>query len=156
MFAQFSQLTGIESPGDDSVYDKERVLVWDLDAGKRVRAVKADRPRQAHKRHTRKYAEGELGEDRSFYFRGPDNALNLRAQNLMLFLQIAEGVDDRTWEHHLRAAHYSEWFRDVIKDSELAREAAEIEGDASLNAAESRKRISEVVSQRYTASSKGQ
>ena len=106
-------------------------MVWDLDAGKRVRAVKADRPRQAHKRHTRKYAEGELGEDRSFYFRGPDNALNLRAQNLMLFLQIAEGVDDRTWEHHLRAAHYSEWFRDVIKDSELAREAAEIEGDAS-------------------------
>jgi len=156
VFTQFCELAGIEAPGDHSLYDDDEVLVWDLDAGKQIRAVKAERPRQAHKRHTRKYAEGELGEDHSFYFRGPDNALNLRAQNLMLFLQIAEGVDDRTWEHHLRAAHYSEWFRDVIKDPELAQEAAEIEGDASLSAVESRKRISEVVTQRYTAPSKGQ
>ena len=37
--------------------------------------------------------------------------MNLRAQNLMIFLQIAEGIDDRTWEHHLRKGDYSEWFR---------------------------------------------
>ena len=73
----------------------------------------------------------------------------------MLFLQIAEGVDDRTWEHHRKAGHYSEWFRDVIKDAELAQTAAEIEEDASLDAANSRKRISEAVTQRYTAPSKG-
>jgi hypothetical protein len=42
----------------------------------------------------------------------------------MLFLQIAKGVDDRTWEHHLKAGHYSEWFRDVIKDAELAQAVA--------------------------------
>jgi hypothetical protein len=72
----------------------------------------------------------------------------------MLFLQIAEGVDDRTWEHHLRACHYSGWFRDVIKDAEFAQTAAEIEEDAGLTAAESRKRISEAVKQRYTAPSK--
>ena len=47
--------------------------------------------------------EGELGEDRGFYFRGPDGALSLRVQNLSLFLQIAAGVDDRTWLYHLRA-----------------------------------------------------
>jgi hypothetical protein len=41
--------------------------------------------------------EGELGEDKSFH-------LNLRAQNLAFFLQIAEGIDDRSWLHHLRAA----------------------------------------------------
>jgi hypothetical protein len=29
--------------------------------------------------HVRKYAAGELGPDRSFYFRGPDGRLNLRA-----------------------------------------------------------------------------
>ena len=110
---------------------------------------------QAHRRHTRKYAEGEIGADRSFYFRGPNNALNLRAQNLILFLQIAEGVDDETWEHHLRAGDYSEWFRDVIKDPELALEAAAAEEDAGLSAAESRKRISEAVTRRYTAPSKG-
>jgi hypothetical protein len=41
--------------------------------------------------------------------RGPENALNLRAQNLMIFLQLADGVDDRTWQHHLHAGDYSRW-----------------------------------------------
>jgi hypothetical protein len=104
-----------------------------------------------HKRHTRKYAEGDLGPERSFFFRGPNNDLNLRAQNLMLFLQIADGVDDRTWEHHLRAGDYSNWFRHQIKNDELAREAAEVERDFDLDIAESRRRISEAVTARYTS-----
>jgi hypothetical protein len=58
-------------------------------------------PRQQLQRHKRKYTEGELGPDRSFYFRGPENSLNLRAQNLMVFLQIADGVDDVTWMYPL-------------------------------------------------------
>ena len=53
-------------------------------------------------RHVRKYAEGELAPDRSFYFRGPDGTLNLRAQNLIVFNQMADGIDDGTWLHHLR------------------------------------------------------
>ncbi len=62
-------------------------------------------PPQAERlRHRRKYATGELGPDRSFFFTGPNNALNLRAQNLILFMQIADGVDDETWGHHLEAA----------------------------------------------------
>ena len=64
-------------------------------------------PRQAHNRHTGKYAVGDIGERESFYFRGPRNALNLRAPNLLRFLQIAEEVDDATWQHHLRAKNYS-------------------------------------------------
>ena len=47
-------------------------------------------------RHLRKYAEGELGPDRSFYFRGPENKLNLKAHNLRVFTTIAEGIDDDT------------------------------------------------------------
>lgn len=42
-------------------------------------------------RHRRKYAEGLLIPERSFYFRGPESALNLRAHNLVLFVEIAEG-----------------------------------------------------------------
>src|ERR1043166_650106 len=49
------------------------------------------------RRHRRKYAQGELGPDNSFYFRGPENRLNLRAQNLEVFLDLAQGVDDDTW-----------------------------------------------------------
>ena len=54
-------------------------------------------PRAERRRHLRKYAEGDLGADQSFYFRGPDGQANLRAQNLQLFLQLADGVDDETW-----------------------------------------------------------
>ncbi|MDP8956424.1 MAG: HAD-IIB family hydrolase [Actinomycetota bacterium] len=99
-------------------------------------------------RHRRKYAQGELG-DRSFYFRGPDGKLNLRAQNLELFLQMADGVDDETWLHHLRQHDYSKWLRDAIKDEELAREANAIE-EQNLSADQSRARIRKVIEQRYT------
>ena len=93
------------------------------------------RPKERQKRHARKYAEGELGEDRSFYFRGPEKALNLRAHNLRTFLQMAAGVDDRTWLHHLRGGEYSRWFRNAIKDEDLAAEAAAVESDRDLVAA---------------------
>jgi hypothetical protein len=102
------------------------------------------------RRHTRKYAEGELPPDRSFYFRGPDNKLNLRAQNLMLFLQMADGVDDATWEHHLRGGEYSRWFREGIKDEALAAEAEGIERRRGLSAADSRQLIRAAVERRYT------
>ena len=135
----------LPSPGEDEV------LFWQRGSSSPVRAIAAEKPRQAHKRHTRKYAEGELDEERSFYFRGPHDEMNLRAQNLMLFLQIGEGIDDRTWEHHLRAGDYSEWFRTRIGDDELADEAAEVESNSGLSAAESRKRIAAAVRRRYTA-----
>ena len=107
-------------------------------------------PRQHLRRHTRKYAEGELDEDRSFYFRGPQGRLNLRAQNLALFLQIAEGVDDPTWLHHLRAGDYSRWLAELIKDPELASDVALIEKNEALDASESRARVKEAIDRGYT------
>jgi hypothetical protein len=79
--------------------------------------ITAMTPKEKLKRHLRKYAEGELGEDKSFYFRGPKKALNLRAQNLSTFVQLADGVDDETWLHQLCLAApaaaefftYSQW-----------------------------------------------
>ena len=147
----FCNAIGADAPEHVHSAREDEVLLWAPGSNEAPRVVRAERPRQSHKRHTRKYAEGDLGTDLSFYFRGPENALNLRAQNLMLFLQIGEGVDAPTWEHHLRAGDYSAWFRSVIKDDNLAREAAEIEVDGSLNTSESRKRIREIVSRRYIA-----
>lgn len=138
------QIDGERAAPDD-------VLVWTRGAKSKAVWVKPVRPVQVHKRHTRKYAEGDLGRERSFYFRGPDNALNLRAQNLVLFLQIGEGVDDATWEHHLRAGDYSAWFRHRIKSEDLAEEAEEIEADRSLQPDESRRRIREAIEKRFTA-----
>ena len=119
-----------------------------------MKKLAAARPKEKKQRHLRKYAEGELGKDRSFFFRGPDGALNLRAQNLMTFLQLAEGVDDRTWLHHLREGAYSRWFAEAIKDQHLASEASAVERDASLTAHDSRMRIKELVARRYTAPAK--
>jgi hydroxymethylpyrimidine pyrophosphatase-like HAD family hydrolase len=108
-------------------------------------------PRAERRRHIRKYATGELDPDRSFFFRGPDKKLNLRAQNLDLFVQMAEGVDDDTWMHHLRAGDYSRWFRENIKDPDLARDAQTIEQESSLSPTESRQRIRAAIESRYTA-----
>src|SRR5207237_7909044 len=51
--------------------------------------------RVQHRRHVRKYTEGELPPDRSFYFRGPAGALNLRAAKSVRFVQLAHGRDEQ-------------------------------------------------------------
>lgn len=102
------------------------------------------------RRHHRKYAEGLLIPERSFYFRGPEGKLNLRAHNLVLFLEIAEGVDADTWQFHLDRGDYSRWFGEVIGDEELATEARAIEQQASRDADSSRARIRDAIERRYT------
>jgi hypothetical protein len=49
-----------------------------------VAAPKAD---QERRRHLLQYAQGELSPNQSFYFRGQESKLHLRAQNLETFLQ---------------------------------------------------------------------
>jgi hypothetical protein len=103
-----------------------------------------------HRRHIRKYAEGELPPDRCFYFRGKDEKLNLKAQNLVLFNQIADGVDDATWLYHLKQGDYSRWLRDGVHDDVLAEEVAEVERAKGPSAANTRKQIRELIERYYT------
>jgi len=128
-------------------------LAWWRRAGAEPVRIRSVPSRGEHRRHHRKYAEGELAPDISFYFRGPEGKLNLRAQNLILFLQLAEGVDDETWLYHLRRGEYSDWFRQVIKDEGLAAEAARIEQMTDASAEESRQLIRRAIEQRYTGPS---
>ena len=148
---QFCEATGRMPPKMELAPQADQVLVFRCKD--QIELVTACRPKEKQKRHVRKYAEGELG-DKSFYFRGPEGALNLRAQNLSIFLQLAAGVDDKTWLHHLRAGAYSQWFRDAIKDNALASEATAIERDHSLTPSDSRARIRDIVERRYTAPAK--
>jgi hypothetical protein len=62
---------------------------------------------------------------------------------------MADGVDDETWDFHLRRGDYSSWFRKDIKDEELADEAAVIEKMAGAPA-ETRAAIRAAVEKRYT------
>ncbi len=126
------------------------VLAWRRDRGEPPVEVRTIPPRTERVRHSRKYAEGDLGDDRSFYFRGPDGRLNLRAQNLAVFLQMAEGVDDATWTYHLRRGDYSSWFRRGIKDNDLADAVAPIEAEEDRSPEDSRAAIREAIETRYT------
>src|SRR5262249_17804958 len=126
------------------------VIFWSRRSPREPRRVRMTPSKAERRRHIRKYAEGELPPERSFYFRGPDEKLNLRCQNLILFLQTADGVDDETWFHHLRLGDYSQWFRERIKDAGLADEAAAVERDESLSAEQSRAEMRKLVERRYT------
>jgi len=107
-------------------------------------------PRRApHRRHLRKYTEGELPPERSFYFRGPEGRLNLRAVNLVRFRELAEGVDEATWAFHMEHGDVSAWIRTEIKDPKLADEIATVERRAA-GADESRARVLEALQRRYT------
>lgn len=126
------------------------VCVWLRDTDLPPLRVHPPPNRTERKRHVRKYAEGTLSPERSFYFTGKEKKLNLRAQNIIVFLQLAEGVDDETWEYHRTAGDYSAWFRTQIKDSSLADSIEEVERDAELSPAESRKALRELVEAHYT------
>jgi hypothetical protein len=148
---RFCQSIGQETPEMQSVAAGQALLFDRL--GCDVQVINPVEPREKHKRHLRKYATGRLGEDKSFYFRGPQGALNLRAYNLSSFLHLATGVDDATWLHHLREGAYTRWFRDMIKDDELARQAVEVERDHTFSAADSRARIKQLIESRYAPDS---
>jgi HAD superfamily hydrolase (TIGR01484 family) len=146
---EFAGAVGAASPpipalarGRDEVITWFRTTVADP-LRMRVIPARADRLR-----HLRKYAEGNLG-PKSFVFRGPEGKLRLRAQNLVAFCDIAAGVDYGTWSFHLRRGDYSRWFREVMKDEDLAREVATIEAADHLPSDESRRLVREVVDRRY-------
>lgn len=126
------------------------LLMWSRDGQGPPIKVLAHPCKMERLRHSRKYAAGELPPDRSFYFRGPGEKMNLRAQNLMLFLQLGEGIDDETWEYHLRRGDYSRWFREGIKDDNLAASAARIECLKTLTPQESRELIRAAIERDYT------
>jgi hypothetical protein len=149
----FCSVLGLNSPPLPSGLERGHLLVWIRSSEKAPFPLRSVPGQSERRRHGRKYAQGELGEDKSFYFRGPDAKLNLRAQNLALFVQLADGVDDQTGVYHLEQGDYSRWFRDAIKDEDLAEETAQIESLEGLSAVDSRGRIRRAREQRYTLSS---
>ena len=146
----FSDASGhaLEWP-DGLSYRNGRVVVWFPGAEKPPFSIGIIPPKGDRVRHRRKYAEGDM-RYHSFYFRGPDNRHNLKAQNLAIFSQIAEGIDEETWLFHLRRGDFSKWFREAVKDSYLAEQAARVERQYSLRPLETRNLIRDLIDARYT------
>jgi hypothetical protein len=148
---EFCRATAIREPTlAPVVLERWEVFVWFRTHSAEPFVVTIVPGQTEHKRHTRKYADGDL-RDRSFIFHGADGKLNLCAQNFNTFIRMARGVDDETWIHHLRAHDYSNWIRDVVKDDSLAAQVEEIES-RNCSAEETRKEIFEAIEAKYTSS----
>jgi hydroxymethylpyrimidine pyrophosphatase-like HAD family hydrolase len=147
-FAQAAKASLPDTPLQD--LEAGEALLWFRRMDSPPFRLSIEKSTTERRRHRRKYAEGELPPDRSFYFRGPEGKLNLRAQNLILFTQLGEGVDDDTWLHHLRTHDYSEWMRRCVKDAALADQVLAVEEDPEISAEDSRRRIKEAVEEHYT------
>jgi hydroxymethylpyrimidine pyrophosphatase-like HAD family hydrolase len=111
--------------------------------------LKRIEPKGEHLRHQSTYLEGEMDEDLRFYFRGPKNELNLGAQNLRMFLEMGKGVDDETWLYHLKRGDYSNWFRDVIHDDELAAVATRLQKNGDATTEKTRHELANFIAQKY-------
>jgi hydroxymethylpyrimidine pyrophosphatase-like HAD family hydrolase len=146
-FAKVANIKKVASAPSERLA-RGQALYWAVDT-KQAYIVQTEPARTERTRHSRKYVEGNLG-PHSFFFRGPDKKLNLKAHNLQLFLLLAEGVDDDTWNFHLRNGEYSKWFRDNVKDPDLADAAEHVERDKQLDPQASRAVIRGAIEKRYT------
>src|SRR5207248_128457 len=83
----------LEQPPAGGRLEAGEAVAWCLrpDGGEPFR-FRTARSTVEKRRHRRKYAQGDLGPS-SFVFTGPEGRLRLRAQNLAIFLQLAEGLD---------------------------------------------------------------
>ena len=125
------------------------VLLWSLPTTS-CRRVRIEPPSAEQRRHTRKYAVGQLPPDRSFYFRGPEGKLNLRAQNLLQFLEVAAGRRRRHVDVSLPARRLLALVPRRHQGSELAAAAAAVERDRFLSRDNALAALRTAVESRYT------
>ena len=126
---------------------KGSAWLWEVTQAKPF-VIETRKPEHLSKRHIRKYATGDMIHN-AFIFRGPGNKLNLKANNALMFVQMADGVDDKTWNFHLKRHDYSTWFADSLHDDELAQLTKEVESTVT-DAETSKEKILSHVKARYT------
>ena len=145
---QFCKIKKISAPKKTPKLKQGEACIYDLEEDKTVPyVIKINEPRQLQQRHKRKYATGDMG-DNSFTFTGKARKLKLKANNLIMFVHIAEGIDDATWKFHLSNGDFINWFRNTVHDDELADIAQQTEKEKS--AEESKKKILAFINEKYT------
>lgn len=145
---QFCEVTGYPAPVNIPRLATGEAGVWDIDSGREPYIVRYKPPDQLQQRHKRKYARGDMGND-SFIFTGPQNKLQLKANNLMMFIQMAEGIDDDTWLYHLQRSDYKNWALQSVKDASLA-DIIEKAENSYPDARATKKRIFDYIRENYT------
>ncbi len=133
-------------PSGDAAGD---AVAWRVDGGGLVSFTPVA-ARHRRRRHSAKLVSGDVGEGERLVVTGPDGALSLEVRNLSEMVRTAEGVDDATWSHHLRAGDWSRWVRDVIGDDDLA-EVIETIAAKDRDPQSGRRALREEVATRYPA-----
>jgi hypothetical protein len=148
--AQYCELLSLPTPEVAPPADKQEhhAIAWWRELGPPA-WIRRLVPSAEHQRHRHGYLEGDMDPEHRFYFRGPEDELNLPAQNLRIFMQVGEGVDDKTWLHHLAHGDYARWFRDIIKDQQLADAAERLSHNGDVSAADSRKQLFDLIRKKY-------
>ncbi|HEU4780532.1 MAG TPA: hypothetical protein VFS58_11680, partial [Steroidobacteraceae bacterium] len=151
MLREFAEVNGKPAPASpmDKI-PKGEALIWHKASTAPPLHFAIEPGKTARRRHIRKYAEGSLPEERSFYFQGPEKKLNLRAQNLIVFTDLADGVDADTWLFHWRRGDVSGWLRRCVKDKELIDQVLALEKEVPDDANASRKAVRELIERKYT------
>jgi hypothetical protein len=67
-----------------------------------------------------------------------------------MFLEMADGVDDATWDWHRLRGDFSQWVETSIKDHELTAELRRVERSV-LVAGEARRHVRDAIERRYTS-----
>lgn len=156
MLRDFAKANGKPPPASPlEKIPKGEALIWHKASGEAPRHFIIEPSKTDRRRHVRKYAEGSLPEERSFWFRGPQNKLKLRAQNLVAFTDLADGVDEDTWLHHWRRGDVSDWLRRCVKDEELTGQVKALEKEHRDDANASRKAVRELIEEKYTLPAEG-
>lgn len=145
--SQYCKITNISMPKNINPIELGQVYIYDIDNSNNSFVVNYTQPQKIQERHKRKYAFGEMG-DNNFVFTGENNKLSLKANNLAMFVHIAQGIDDDTWLYHLKRNDYIDWFSAFLHDDELAEVAAEA---GKMNAAESKRLILDFITKKYLA-----
>jgi HAD superfamily hydrolase (TIGR01484 family) len=155
MLGEFAQANEEKAPASPlATIPKGEALMWRRGEPACSRFT-LEPSRTDRRRHLRKYAEGALPEERSFYFRGPEGKLNLRAQNLIVFTDLADGVDEDTWLYHWQRGDVSEWLRHCVKDESLTEQVEALEQEVRDDPDASRKAVRELIEQQYTLPAEG-
>ncbi|HVW61701.1 MAG TPA: HAD-IIB family hydrolase [Puia sp.] len=147
-FQQFCEKLQLPMPSNIPSLSENEITVWDRDSSPSAYKARFNLPVQLQQRHKKKYAQGDMSYN-SFIFTGPGNKMHLKANNLMLFAHIAEGIDAETWLFHLHRKDFSRWFRDSVHDEELAKAGEEAERISDMEA--SKKHILSYITTKYTA-----
>jgi len=100
LLQQFATRKDVASPQlNFTALDKGQALVWDISLNVQPQIITTKKFRQLNQRHIKKYATGFMDYN-SFYFTRTQD--EFKSINVLIFVQLAGGIDDETWMYHLK------------------------------------------------------